>query len=136
VLIRHTGKRRGAVEQLAELKPLLEQAQAALAAVQADTAEASTARDESIAPALALYKSRGLSKILDEFERAARRSFKDALGRAQSEMAALRNDLKRIGYRNQCIDELARVSLNRPDNVIRFVESARATSSSGLVAAE
>ena len=130
------GQKARAVEQLAELKPILEQALAALASVQADTVEACIARDESIAPALALYESHGLFRVLEDLERAARRRDKNALGRAQSEMAALRDDLKEIGYRNQCIDNLAHVSLNRPDKVIRYVESARATSSFELVAAQ
>ena len=126
-----------AVEQIAELKPLLEQAQAALAAVKADAAQALSARNDSIAPALELYKSHGLTRILDEFERAGRRGYlgKDALGWAQLDIEELRDDLKNIGYRNRAIDELARVSLNRPDKVISFVESARATSRSGLEAA-
>ena len=130
-------KKARAVEQLAELKPLLEHATVALAAVQADTAKALTARDEAIAPALELYDAHGLSRILNEFERAARRGYggKDALGRAQSELTALRDDLQEIGYRNQSINYLVDVSLNRPDKVILFVESARATSRSGLVSA-
>ena len=125
-----------AVEQIAELKPLLEQAQAALAAVKADAAQALSARNDSIAPALELYKSHGLTRIPDEFERAGRRGYlgKDALGRAQSDIEEVRDDLKEIGYRNQAIDDLANVSLNRPDKVISFVESARATSRSGLEA--
>lgn len=127
-----------AEEQLAEFAPLLEMASAALADVLDTTAMAEKSRDAVIAPAISLYKSHGMERILANFVQAARRghSGKEARGRAQDEIVVLRNNLKSIGFRLKAIDDLASVSLNRPDKIVEFVASVEATLYSGLKALE
>jgi hypothetical protein len=125
---------RRAEEQLAECAPVLEKASAALTAVLVTTAAAEGARDVVIAPALTLYETHGLTGILDAFEKATRRGYvgKEASGRAQKEIRALRDDLGKIGFRLEALSDLANVSLNRPDKISEYVASAKATMHSGL----
>lgn len=127
-----------AEEQLAKFTPLLEMASAALADVLETTAVAENARDVVISPAISLYKSHGLERILADFVQAVRRghSGKEARGRAKDEIIVLRNNLKLIGFRLPAIDDLALVSLNRSDKIAEFVASAEATIYSGLEAIE
>lgn len=124
--------------QLVEFGPVQERASAALVDVLDATATAEDTRDVVIAPVIALYESHGLKRILANFAQAARRghSGKEACGRAKAEIVELRNDLKSIGFRVPAIDDLASVSLNRPDKIAQFVESTEATSHSGLEVVE
>lgn len=127
-------RRMRAEAQLVEFGPVQEMASAALADVLDATAAAEDARDAVIAPVIALYETHGLKRILSNFAQAARRghSGKEACGRAKAEIVELRNNLKSIGFRLPAIDDLASVSLNRPDKMVQFVESAEATLHSGL----
>jgi sirohydrochlorin ferrochelatase len=127
-------RRMRAEAQLIEFAPVREKARAALADVLDATAAAEGARDAVITPAITLYGTHGLERILANFAQAARRghSGKEACGRARAEIIELRNDLKSIGFRVPAIDDLASVSLNRPDKIAQFVESIKATSHSGL----
>jgi hypothetical protein len=123
-----------AKEQLVEFAPMLEVSTASLADVLDITAAAEMARDAVIAPAIFLYKSHGLERILADFVQAVRRghSGKEARGRAKADIAVLRNNLKSLGFRLPAIDDLASVSLNRTDKIVKFVASIEATLYSGL----
>lgn len=127
-------RRMRAEAQLVEFEPVQEMASAALTDVLDATAAAEDARDAVIAPVIALYEIHGLTRILANFVQAARRghSGKEACGRAQDEIAELRNNLKSIGFRLPAIDDLAAVSLNRPDKMAQFVESTHLTLKTGL----
>lgn len=123
-----------AEEQLSEFGPVLEKASAALSRVLSANAAAEEARDAVVAPALHLFEAHGLERILADISKAARAGYrgKEARGRAQEQIVALRDDLGEIGFRLEAIDDLARASLNRPDNIIQYVEAALATMHSGL----
>lgn len=127
-------RRARAQKQANELAPLLATVQQALDEELARATVAERARRKVIAPVLRLYEEHDLAGTLADFQYAARQGYngKPALGRAQSRVRALREAMRVIGFRLSAIDDLATVSLNRPDKVSAYVSSAQASLESEL----
>jgi hypothetical protein len=120
--------------QLAELSPFADEMQSLLAEVVATTEKVLAERDLVIAPVLKLYETNQLFQALDEMAVGARQglSGKARCDRAQDKIIAVKRALKGIGVFVPAIDELANVSLNRPDKMLDGVEAARATHTTGI----
>lgn len=121
-------------EQAEVFRPTLQAAEDRLKETLGELEIEAAQRDAAIRPVLDLYKAHGLSTILTSYRRAANLDYrgKDARSQAQDDLEELRVSLLSIGFRVKALDELVKVSLNRPDNAMDAIDKLSRRMKTGI----